>query len=104
MSEPCATARVAEQLKRSPDATTFERANAAFVAKDYAEAERLALNAAEEAQKADPSRTADRVKALELAGWSAENQIGTPGTESLPRCCRAYQSPARCAGMDACAV
>jgi tetratricopeptide (TPR) repeat protein len=65
----------AEELKQSPDATTFERANAAFVAKDYAEAERLALNAAEEAQKADPSRIADAVKALELAGWSAENRI-----------------------------
>jgi tetratricopeptide (TPR) repeat protein len=48
----------AEQLKRSPDATTYERASAAFVAKDYAEAERLALNAAEEAQRADPSRDA----------------------------------------------
>ena len=65
----------AEQFKRSPDATTFERANAAFVAKDYAEAERLALNAAEEAQKADPSRIADALKALELAGWSAQNRI-----------------------------
>ncbi|HEX4706601.1 MAG TPA: tetratricopeptide repeat protein, partial [Candidatus Udaeobacter sp.] len=65
----------AEQLKRSPDATTYERANAAFVAKDYAEAERLALNAAEEAQKADPSRIADALKALELAGWSAQNRI-----------------------------
>jgi tetratricopeptide (TPR) repeat protein len=65
----------AEQFKRSPDATTYERANAAFVAKDYAEAERLALNAAEEAQKASPSNTADAVKALELAGWSAQNRI-----------------------------
>jgi len=65
----------AEQLKQSPDATTYERANAAFVAKDYAEAERLALNAAEEAQRADPSRIADALKALELAGWSARNRI-----------------------------
>jgi hypothetical protein len=65
----------AEQLKQSPNATTFERASAAFVAKDYAEAERLALNAAEEAQRASPSRTADALKALELAGWSAQNRI-----------------------------
>jgi tetratricopeptide (TPR) repeat protein len=65
----------AEQLKRSPDATTYERANAAFVAKDYAEAERLALNAAEEAQKADPPHIADALKALKLAGWSAQNRI-----------------------------
>jgi hypothetical protein len=31
----------AQELKRSPNATTYERANAAFVAKDYNEAERL---------------------------------------------------------------
>jgi tetratricopeptide (TPR) repeat protein len=65
----------AEELKQSPNASTYERANAAFVAKDYVEAERLALDAAEEAQKASPSRTAEAIKALELAGWSAENQI-----------------------------
>ena len=95
----------AEQFKQSPDATTYERANAAFVAKDYAEAERLALDAAEEAQKASPSNTADALKALELAGWSAQNRFDVRrGTESLPRCCCAYESPARCAGMGACAV
>lgn len=65
----------AEQLKRSPAATTYERANSAYVAKDYAEAERLALNAADEAQKTNPSRTADAINALELAGFSAEKQI-----------------------------
>jgi len=69
----------AEQLKRSPNATTYERANAAFVAKDYAEAESLALNAADEAQKSSPAHTAEAIKALELAGWAAQNQIEYEG-------------------------
>jgi uncharacterized protein (TIGR03067 family) len=64
----------AEQLKRSPEATTYERANAAYVTQNYADAERLALNAADEAQKANSPRNADAIKALELAGWCAENQ------------------------------
>ena len=34
--------KFAEQLKRAPDATSYERANAAYVVKDYSEAERLA--------------------------------------------------------------
>ena len=38
--------KFARELQRSPDATTFERANAAYVAGDYPEAERLALQAA----------------------------------------------------------
>jgi hypothetical protein len=42
----------AEQLKRAPDATTYQRANAAFVVKDYGEAERLALEAADQQLKA----------------------------------------------------
>jgi len=64
----------AEQLKASPEATTYERANAAYVARDYAEAERLALSAADEAQKASPPRTTDAIQALELAGLCAEQQ------------------------------
>jgi tetratricopeptide (TPR) repeat protein len=65
----------AEELKKSPNATTYERANAAYVAKDYNEAERLALAAADEAQKAGPSKNEEAIKALELAGWSAEKRI-----------------------------
>ena len=36
----------AEELKKVPNTTTYERANAAYVSKDYNEAERLALAAA----------------------------------------------------------
>jgi tetratricopeptide (TPR) repeat protein len=65
----------AEELKKSPNATTYERANAAYVAKDYNEAERLALAAADQAQRAGPSKNEEAIKALELAGWSAEKRI-----------------------------
>jgi tetratricopeptide (TPR) repeat protein len=67
--------RFAEELKKTPNATTYERANAAYVAKDYKEAERLALAAADEAQRAGPSKNEEAIKALELAGWSAEKRI-----------------------------
>jgi tetratricopeptide (TPR) repeat protein len=62
----------ARELKDAPTASTYERANAAYVAKDYNESERLALAAADEAQKASPPRTADAIKAFELAGQSAD--------------------------------
>jgi tetratricopeptide (TPR) repeat protein len=65
----------AEELKKSPNATTYERANAAYVAKDYNEAQRLALAAADEAQQGEPSKNEEAIKALELAGWSAEKRI-----------------------------
>lgn len=67
--------RFAEELKKAPNATVYERANAAYVAKDYNEAERLALAAADEAQRAGPSKNAEAVKALELAAWSAEKRV-----------------------------
>lgn len=67
--------RFAEELKKAPNATTYERANAASVAKDYNEAERLALAAADEARQAGPSKNKEAIKALELAGWSAEKRI-----------------------------
>ena len=65
----------AKELKNAPNATTYERANAAYVTKEYAEAERLALVAADEAQKATPPKMADAMKALDLAGQSAEARI-----------------------------
>jgi len=67
--------RFADELRKSPTATTYERANAAYVAKDYNEAERLALAAADEAQRASPPKNADAIRAFELAGWSAEKRI-----------------------------
>lgn len=65
----------ARKLQHAPEATTYERANAAYVAKDFAESERLAVQAADEAQKAVQSANAEVIKALELAGWSAEKGI-----------------------------
>ncbi len=57
----------AEQLKHAPNATTYERANAAFIGKAYAEAERLALKVVDEAQKASPPLIGDAAKAFNLA-------------------------------------
>jgi tetratricopeptide (TPR) repeat protein len=67
--------RFADELRKSPTATTYERANAAYVARDYNEAERLALAAADEAQRASPPKNTDAIRAFELAGWSAEKRI-----------------------------
>ena len=64
---------VARNLSKNQGASTFQRANAAYVARDYSEAQRLAILAANEAQKADPPRTGEAIQALELAGWSAAN-------------------------------
>ena len=63
--------QLAEQLKHAPDVSGFERANAAFVAKDYAQAEQLALSVANETEK-NPSRKDEAIRALELASWSAQ--------------------------------
>jgi tetratricopeptide (TPR) repeat protein len=67
--------RFAEELKTAPNATAYQRANAAYVDKDYSEAERLALVAADEARHANPAKIAEEVKELELAGWAAEKRI-----------------------------
>jgi hypothetical protein len=48
----------AEQLRRAPNVTSYQRANAAFVAKDYGEAERLASEAADQDLKAPLPETA----------------------------------------------
>ena len=65
----------AQELKKAPTATTYERANAAYVDKDYNEAERLALVAADEARSANPPKDPEAVKALELAAWAAEKRV-----------------------------
>ncbi|MBV8277163.1 MAG: tetratricopeptide repeat protein [Verrucomicrobia bacterium] len=67
--------RFAEELQKAPNASTYERANAAYVSKDYNEAERLALAAADEAQRGDPPNSTEAVRALELAAWAAEKRI-----------------------------
>src|SRR3984957_16703811 len=67
--------RFAQELKKAPNVSTYERANAAFVEKDYEKAERLALTAADEAKSANPPKNAEAVKAFELAAWAASDRI-----------------------------
>ena len=66
---------VADELKHEANATTYERANAAYVAMDYNEAERLALAAADQALGAFPRKETEAIKALELAAWAADRRI-----------------------------
>jgi tetratricopeptide (TPR) repeat protein len=67
--------RFADELRHTPNANAYERANASYVANDYAEAERLALQAADEAQKLNPSKPKNTIQAFELAGLSAQKRI-----------------------------
>ena len=67
--------QVAENLKRAADATSYERANAAYVSNDHAEAERMALQAAEEAKKTPTTTPSDAIQALKLAGLAAQKRI-----------------------------
>jgi tetratricopeptide (TPR) repeat protein len=66
---------VAISLQRAPDASAYERANAAYVANDFLEAERLALLAVEELQPSLPAKAADVVHAYQLAGLSAQKRV-----------------------------
>ena len=67
--------RFAEELKQAPNASLYERANASYVAKNYPQAERLALEAAAESEKIRPSNPKNILAALELAGLSAQKRI-----------------------------
>lgn len=67
--------QLAADLKRAPDASSYERANAAYVSKDYLEAERLALQAVDEMRKAPAPKPTEIIQALELAGFSAQKRI-----------------------------
>jgi tetratricopeptide (TPR) repeat protein len=67
--------RFAEDLKHAPDASNYERANAVYVGKDYVEAERLALQAADEARNAAPPKPKDLLQALTLAGLAAQRHV-----------------------------
>jgi tetratricopeptide (TPR) repeat protein len=66
---------VAINLQRAPDASTYERANAAYVANDFLEAERLALQSVEELQKTGAPKPSDLVQAYQLAGFSAQKRV-----------------------------
>jgi len=67
--------RLATELKQAPSASSYERANASYITNDYAEAERLALQAAEEANKTKPLNSKNVFQALQLAGLSAHRGI-----------------------------
>lgn len=67
--------RFAEELKTAPNASLYERANASYVARDYAQAERLALESAAQFQTTTPSNPKNILAALELAGLSAQKRI-----------------------------
>lgn len=56
--------QIAEELRRTRDSTNYERANAAYVQKDYQHAEDLAFAAADEAERLPPS---EAVNALNKA-------------------------------------
>jgi tetratricopeptide (TPR) repeat protein len=67
---------VAISIQRAPDATTYERANAAYVRNDYLEAERLALQAIEESQKPGATpKLNDLIQAYQLAGFAAQKRV-----------------------------
>lgn len=65
----------AEQLKSAADASSYTRASAAYVARDFREAERLGTLAANQAREAYPPDNSATIRALELAGWAAQ-QLG----------------------------
>ncbi|MBV8213843.1 MAG: tetratricopeptide repeat protein [Verrucomicrobia bacterium] len=67
--------RFAQELKKAANSTPYERASAAYIEKDYNEAERLALVAADDARSANPPMNSDIIKALELAAEAAEKRI-----------------------------
>ena len=66
---------VAISLQRAPDASAYERANAAYVANDFVESERLALQAVEDLQAAKPPKPSEIVQAYQLAGFSAQKRV-----------------------------
>jgi tetratricopeptide (TPR) repeat protein len=65
----------ADRLKQSSSASAYERASAAYVSKNYNEAERLALIAVDEAKAANPPKNSDAIRALELAANAAEASV-----------------------------
>jgi hypothetical protein len=66
---------LARQLKDAPNTPPLERANAAYVAKDYTQARDLALKAAEASPGAAPPRTSEAIRAYELASQVAEERL-----------------------------
>ena len=63
--------KFSQAVERDPDASGYERACAEYLGKDYAEAERLFLAIADQAQQPTPTKSSDVIRALKLAAWSA---------------------------------
>jgi tetratricopeptide (TPR) repeat protein len=66
---------VAISLQRAPNASAYERANASYVANNFVEAERLALQAVEDLQPSLPAKANEVVQAYQLAGLSAQKRV-----------------------------
>lgn len=66
---------LADRLKRDVAVTVFERANAAYVAQDYAQAEQLALQAAKTEGGGAGGSPESVIEALKLAALSAQRAI-----------------------------
>jgi hypothetical protein len=62
----------AQQIQMAADATPFQKASAAFMTRDYAQAERLALAAAGQAQQSLPPDVSAAIKGFQLAGYAAD--------------------------------
>lgn len=67
--------KFATHLELAPGSSDYERANAAYVAKDYVDAESLALAAADDARKTSTGAPQSTIQALQLAGIAAQARI-----------------------------
>src|SRR5437660_8971245 len=63
--------KLGQAVERDPEASGYERACAEYLGKDHAEAERLFLGIADQAEQANPTKTTDVIRALKLAALSA---------------------------------
>ena len=90
--------KYAEQLRQTATAPAFERANAAYVSKDYAQAEQLAIEAADEARTASPPRTAEAIDALALAGsfWQGKRFPRYSAASRYASCWSQTRTSGRC--------
>lgn len=63
--------KFSQAVKRDPEASGYERACAEYLGKNYAEAERLFLVIADQAEQANPTKSPEIIRALKLAALSA---------------------------------
>lgn len=70
--------KFANHLELAPDASDYERASAAYIGKNYVDAESLALGAADDARKTSIGAPESIIQALQLAGFAAQARIHFP--------------------------